>query len=224
MTEAEIIKREICDIGRRIYENKFIAANDGNISVKVSDNEYYCTPTRVSKGYMTPDMIIKVDGECNVLDGKLKPSSEMKMHLKVYAERPDVKSVVHAHPPFATAFAVANKPLDRFILPEAVIFLGSVPVCKYGTPSTDEIPESLAPYIQEHDAFLLQNHGALTVGDSLMEAYFAMESLEYYAKLSFLTQLLGGGQEIDHDNLLKLLEVRKTMHAKGKHPGLKKLS
>ena len=105
--EIQQIKESICDIGRRIYMNHFVAANDGNISVKVSDNEFYCTPTGVSKGFMTPDMIIKVDSEGNKIEGNLNPSSEIKMHLRVYKERPDVKSVVHAHPPVATAFAVA---------------------------------------------------------------------------------------------------------------------
>ena len=161
------IKKEICEIGRRIYEKGFVAANDGNISVKVGPNEYYCTPTGVSKGYMTPDMIIKIDGEGRKIEGKLNPSSEIKMHLRVYQERPDVNAVVHAHPPTATAFAVVNKPLDKFILPEAILTVGTVPVCAYGTPSTMEIPDSLAPYIQNHDAFLLQNHGALTVGNTL---------------------------------------------------------
>ena len=174
MTSAYEIKKEICEIGRRIYMNGFVAANDGNISVKINDNEYYCTPTGVSKGFMTPDMIIKVDGQGNKLEGTLNPSSEFKMHLKVYQERPDVNAVVHAHPPVATAHAVCNIPLDTYIMPEAVIFLGTVPICEYGTPSTMEIPDSLMPYIQKHDAFLLKNHGALTVGNTLLKAYFNM--------------------------------------------------
>lgn len=222
--EIQQIKESICDIGRRIYMNHFVAANDGNISVKVSDNEFYCTPTGVSKGFMTPDMIIKVDGEGNKIEGNLNPSSEIKMHLRVYKERPDVKSVVHAHPPVATAFAVANIPLDDYILPEAILFLGPVPICDYGTPSTMEIPDSLAPYLQTNDAFLLKNHGALTVGNSLIKAYFNMESLEYYAKITLLTRLIGKKEEIPSDQLDKLVMLRKNFHVEGKHPGMVRYS
>lgn len=222
--EIQQIKESICDIGRRIYMNHFVAANDGNISVKVSDNEFYCTPTGVSKGFMTPDMIIKVDSEGNKIEGNLNPSSEIKMHLRVYKERPDVKSVVHAHPPVATAFAVANIPLDDYILPEAILFLGPVPICDYGTPSTMEIPDSLAPYLQTNDAFLLKNHGALTVGNSLIKAYFNMESLEYYAKITLLTRLIGKKEEIPSDQLDKLVMLRKNFHVEGKHPGMVRYS
>ena len=219
MKSAYEIKKEICEIGRRIYMNGFVAANDGNISVKINDNEYYCTPTGVSKGFMTPDMIIKVDGQGNKLEGTSNPSSEFKMHLKVYQERPDVNAVVHAHPPVATAHAVCNIPLDTYIMPEAVIFLGTVPICEYGTPSTMEIPDSLMPYIQKHDAFLLKNHGALTVGNTLMKAYFNMESTEYFAKVSMYARQLGGAQQLDCDQINTLLDLRKKFGAPGKHPG-----
>ncbi len=219
MTSAYEIKKEICEIGRRIYMNGFVAANDGNISVKVNDNEFYCTPTGVSKGFMTPDMIIKVDGKGNKLEGTLNPSSEFKMHLKVYQERPDVNAVVHAHPPIATAHAVCNIPLDTYIMPEAVIFLGTVPICEYGTPSTMEIPDSLMPYIQKHDAFLLKNHGALTVGNTLIKAYFNMESTEYFAKVSLYARQLGGPKQLDCEQINTLLDLRKKFGAPGKHPG-----
>ena len=198
------IKKEICEIGRRIYMNGFVAANDGNISVKVSENEYYCTPTGVSKGFMTPDMIIKIDADGNKLEGKLNPSSEIKMHMRVYRERPDVNAVVHAHPPTATAYAVAGIPLDKYLLPEAILVLGDVPICKYGTPSTMEIPDSLEPYIQTHDAFLLQNHGALTVGCNLTKAFFVMEEVEFSAKIALMAQQLGNQNELTCDELAKL--------------------
>lgn len=191
------IKKEICEIGRRIYMNGFVAANDGNISVKVSENEYYCTPTGVSKGFMTPDMIIKIDADGNKLEGKLNPSSEIKMHMRVYRERPDVNAVVHAHPPTATAYAVAGIPLDKYLLPEAILVLGDVPICKYGTPSTMEIPDSLEPYIQTHDAFLLQNHGALTVGCNLTKAFFVMEEVEFSAKIAFMAPAAGQPERAD---------------------------
>ena len=216
------IKKEICEMGRRLYMAGFVAANDGNISVKVSENEYYCTPTGVSKGFMTPDMIIKIDANGKKLEGKLNPSSEIKMHLRVYRERPDVTSVVHAHPPIATAFTVAGVPLNQYILPEAVLSLGTVPTCDYGTPSTMEIPDSLMPYIQNHDAFLLKNHGALTVGCDLKKAMFVMEEVEFNAKICMYARQLGGVEEIPCEELEKLMELRKKFNMPGRHPGCKR--
>ncbi len=216
------IKKEICEVGHKIYAKGFVAANDGNISVKVNDNEFYCTPTGVSKGVLTPDMIIRIDGQGRKLEGKLNPSSEIKMHLRVYRDRPDVNAVVHAHPPVATAFTVAGIPLDQYILPEAVLTIGSVPTCEYGTPSTMEIPDSLEPYIQDHDAFLLKNHGALTVGCTLTKAFFTMEEVEFNAKICKYARELGGVEEIPCDQLEKLMELRKKMNIPGRHPGCKK--
>ena len=173
------IKKQICDIGKRIYNRGMVANNDGNISVKISDNEFLCTPTGVSKGFMTPEFICKVDRDGKVLQANagFKPSSEIKMHMRVYKERPDVKSVVHAHPMYATAFAIAGIPLTQPIMPEAVIALGCVPIAKYGTPSTNEIPDAVSEYVQYFDAVLLENHGALTFSDSLLSAYNKMESV-----------------------------------------------
>lgn len=221
MASAYEIKKELCEIGRRIYQNGFVAANDGNFSVKINDNEFYCTPTGVSKGFMTPDMILKVDGKGNMLEpnAKYKPSSEFKMHLRVYQERPDVNAVVHAHPPIATAHAVAGLGLDSYIMPEAVIALGTVPLTKYGTPSTMEIPDAISEEIQTHDAVLLQNHGALSVGPTLLAAYFKMESLEFFAKVSYYANQLGGGREFTCEEIEKLLQVRKNMGLPGRHPG-----
>lgn len=222
MKTVEEIKQQICEVGHKIYALGFVAANDGNISVKYSENEFYCTPTGVSKGSLTPDMIIKVDKEGNKLEGALNPSSEIKMHMRVYRERPDVGSVVHAHPPIATAFTVAGIELDKYILPEAVLTLGKVPTCAYGTPSTMEIPDSLAPYIQNHDAFLLKNHGALTVGCDLTKAFYLMESLEFNAKIHKLALELGKIEEIPDEELVKLMDLRKKMNLPGRHPGIER--
>ena len=214
------IKKQICDIGKRIYENGFIAANDGNISVKVGPNEYLCTPTGVSKGFMTQDMICKVDGNGKVLQSSkgYRPSSEMKMHLRVYRERPDVNAVVHAHPPYATSHAIVGIPLTEPIMPEAIITLGCVPIAAYGTPSTDEIPDAVAKYLQHYDAVLLENHGALSYSVDLTQAYFKMESLEFYAKLLFISKALGKPQELDAQNVQRLYDLRKQMGLPGKHP------
>ena len=213
------IKKELCEIGRRIYNDGFVAANDGNFSVKVDEDTYFVTPTGVSKGYMTPDMICKVDKNLNLKEPcKWKPSSEFKMHLRVYQERPDVNAVVHAHPPIATSFAIAGIPLDKLIMPEAVIFLGAVPIAEYGTPSTMEIPDSLMPYIQDYDAILLANHGALSFGCDLNTAFFRMESTEFYAKLLMYARLLGGEKEIPCGEVKKLIDLRKSFNVSGHHP------
>ena len=214
------IKKEICEIGKRIYNRGMVAANDGNISVKISDNEFLCTPTGVSKGFMTPDYICKVDKDGNVLqaNGSFKPSSEIKMHMRVYAQRPDVKSVVHAHPVYATSFAIAGIPLTQPIMPEAVIALGCVPIAEYGTPSTMEIPDAVEKYLQHYDAVLLENHGALTYSDSLLAAYHKMESVEFYAELLFKARLLGGPKELSQEQVERLYEIRRKFGMTGKHP------
>ena len=219
MSEYEI-KKQICEIGKRIYNRGMVAANDGNISVKISDNEFLCTPTGVSKGFMTPEYICKVDKEGNVLqaNGNFKPSSEIKMHMRVYRERPDVKSVVHAHPIYATSFAIAGIPLTQPIMPEAVIALGCVPIAEYGTPSTNEIPDAVEKYLQHFDAVLLANHGALSYSDSLLSAYHKMESLEFYAELLFKAKQLGGPKELTDDQVQRLYEIRRQFGMTGKHP------
>ncbi len=214
------IKKQICDIGKRIYNRGMVAANDGNISVKLSDNEFLCTPTGVSKGFMTPEYICKVDADGNVIQANkgFKPSSEIKMHMRVYKERPDVQAVVHAHPIYATSFAIAGIPLTQPIMPEAVIALGCVPIAEYGTPSTHEIPDAVSKYLQYYDAVLLENHGALAYSDSLLAAYHKMESLEFYAELLFLSKQLGGPQELSEAQVEKLYEIRRQFGMTGKHP------
>ncbi len=212
------LKRDIIEVGRRIYNKGFVAANDGNITIRTGPDEVLTTPTGVSKGFLTPDMIIKVDMDGTVKSGKLKPSSELKMHLQVYRERDDVKSVVHAHPPHATAFAVAGIPLTKPIMPEVVISLGWVPVAEYGTPSTDEIPQAVSKYLQCHDAFLLENHGALTVGTDVYNAYFKMETLDLGAQISLLARQLGNEKAISSPDVEKLMEVRRKLGVVGRHP------
>ncbi|MDP4119108.1 MAG: class II aldolase/adducin family protein [Bacillota bacterium] len=214
------VKKQICDIGKRIYNRGMVAANDGNISVKISDNEFLCTPTGVSKGFMTPDYICKVDAAGKVIQANagFKPSSEIKMHMRVYKQRPDVKSVVHAHPSYATSFAIAGIPLTQPIMPEAVIALGCVPIAPYGTPSTEEIPDAVEKYLQYYDAVLLENHGALTFSDSLLNAYHKMESVEFYAELLYKANQLGGPKELSKAQVERLYEIRRQFGLKGKHP------
>ena len=211
-------KKQICDIGKRIYDKGLVAANDGNISIRMNDNEFLITPTGVSKGSLTPEMIIKVDGQGNVLDGDYRPTSEMKMHLLVYQERPDIQAVVHVHPPYATAFAIAGIPLDQAIMPESVVYLGTIPIAEYGTPSTAEIPNAVKKYVHEHQGVLLENHGALTWGNDLEHAYYLMESLEFTAKINWITKQLNGDRELSKKHVQTLIELKTKMGIRGKSP------
>lgn len=214
------IKQEICEVGRRVYERGMVAANDGNFSVKLNDNEFLCTPAGVSKGFMTPEAICKIDAEGRLLEakGSFKPSSEMKMHLRVYKDRPDIQAVVHTHPPYATTFAAAGIPLEQPVLSEAVLTLGRVPVAAYGTPSTREVPEAVAEYLPYYDAMLLANHGALAYGDSLMNAYYKMESVEFYARILYQVRLLGGARELTPKQVEDIYEIRRKSGMPGRHP------
>ena len=214
------IKKQICDIGKRIYNRNMVAANDGNISVKVAENEFLCTPTGVSKGFMTPEYICKVDKNGQVIQANpgFRPSSEIKMHMRVYAKRPDVGSVVHAHPVYATSFAIAGIPLTQPIMPEAVIALGCVPIAPYGTPSTMEIPDAVEPFLEHFDAVLLESHGALTWSTDLLAAYLKMESVEFYAQLLYQSKMLGGPKEFDKEQVQRLYQIRRQMGLPGKHP------
>jgi L-fuculose-phosphate aldolase len=218
------IKSQICDICGKMWQLGWVAANDGNITVKLGDGLFLATPTGMSKSFITPDKIVKINSKGEVVEGAdgLKPSSEIKMHLRCYEERGDIGAVMHAHPPVATGYAVANKALDGYTMIEAVIAIGSVPVTPYGTPSTYEVPEAIAPYLQQHDVLLLQNHGALTVGTDLITAFYRMETLELWAKISLNAHLLGGAVEISHENIERLCGMRAQYGVTGKHPGYKK--
>ena len=220
MLNEQAIKEQMCEIGKRVYNRNMIAANDGNFSVKLNENEFLCTPTGVSKGFMTPEYICKIDAQGNVLEANdgFKPSSEIKMHLRVYAKRPDVGACVHAHPSFATSFAIAGIPLTKPIMPEAVIALGEVPIADYGTPSTDEIPDRMEKYLPLYDAVLLENHGALSYGPDLLSAYHKMESVEFYAELLYKSTMLGGPKEFNEEQVSSLYGIRKKLGLTGKHP------
>ena len=221
MKENEL-KELICDIGRRIYTNSFVAANDGNITVKLSEREFLTTPTGISKGFLIPEMIVKVNEKGEVLEGTYKPSSEVKVHLRVYQEREDVGAVVHAHPPYATTFSVAHIPLDTYILPEALCALGAVPIVPYAQPSTQELADRLIPYLQEYDAFILENHGTVTVGTDLIKAYYKTETLEYNAKITYLTKILGRWNELPKEEIQKLIVSFKQANPESRHPGYRK--
>lgn len=222
MTYMEI-REQICDVCHKMWQLGWVAANDGNVSVKLPDGNFLVTPTGISKSFITPDKLVIINKDIEIIESSegRKPSSEMKMHMRCYQERPDVGAVVHAHPPTATGYAVANKPLDEYSMIETVIALGSIPVTPYGTPSTYEVPDAIAPYLAEHDAVLLQNHGALTVGADLITAYYRMETMELFAKISLNAHLIGGAQEISKENIDRLISMREGYGVTGKHPGYK---
>ncbi|MGI9860376.1 class II aldolase/adducin family protein [Moorella naiadis] len=213
------LRQDICEVGRRIYQHGYVASNDGNISFRLNENEVLATPTGVSKGFMTPEMLVKVNMQGKQLAGQLKPSSEIKMHLEIYRQRPDVRAVIHAHPPTATGFAVAGIPLDRCVLPEIIINLGSIPLAAYGTPSTDEVPAAVRKYIGNHDALLLANHGALTAGRDIYNAYYKMESLELFAKISLTARLLGHENVLSAEQVQKLMAIRAKAGVTSSNPG-----
>lgn len=222
----ENIKEQIVNTCHKMWTKGWVASNDGNVSVKVKEGLYLVTQTGMSKADVTVDNIGLIDHKGNVLDAKpdFKPSSEIKMHLKCYEMREDIKAVLHAHPPVSTGFACAKIPLDDYCVIETVLSLGSVPITPYATPSTYEVCEAIEPFLQSHDALLLENHGALTVGADLQTAYNRMETLEHQAKISIVARLLGGAKDISEENVKKLVDLRKSYNLTGRHPGFKKYS
>ena len=217
------IKDQICDVCHKMWQLGWVAANDGNVSVKLDDGTFFATPTGISKSFITPEKIVRINAEGKVLEGAsgYKPSSEIKMHLRCYEQRDDVGAVVHAHPPTATGYAVAHVPLDRYCMIETVVAIGSVPITPYGTPSTYEVPDAITPYLPHHDVMLLENHGALAVGADLITAYYRMETLELNAKICLTAHLLGGEKEISKENIDRLISMRSQYGVTGKHPGYK---
>lgn len=217
------LKETICEVGRLLFARGMVASNDGNISCRTPDGNILVTPTGVSKGAMRPDMIIKCDMEGNVLAGNWKKTSELPMHLRAYHERPDIQAVVHAHPPTATGFACAGEPLDDYVATEAVYALGCVPVAPYGTPSTDEVPNSIGPLLADYDALMLEFHGVLTVGADLMAAYYLMESVEQYAKICLIVRQIAPNRMMPREKIDTFLDVRRKANPPGKHPGFRQL-
>src|SRR5512145_696403 len=209
MKAEEQARADIVEVGRRLWERGYVASNDGNISVRLDERRLITTPKSVSKGFMTPDMMVITDLEGNKLAGDRKASSELKMHLQVYRDRPDANAVVHAHPPTATGFAVAGIPLDRAVLAEVVTTLGSIPIAEYATPSTDELPQACSKYLKAHDGLLLANHGALAIGPDPLTAYHRMETIEHFAKISLVSRTLG------RENLLSREEVQRLQGLRG---------
>lgn len=191
MANLHKIKQDMCEIGRRIYAKGFAAANDGNITVRVADNEILCTPTLHCKGFLKPEDIALIDMTGKQLAGIKKRSSEALLHLEIYRQRPDVKSVVHCHPPHACAFAIAREPIPQCILPEVEVFLGDVPITKYETPGGQAFADTIAPFVKKTNIILLANHGTVSYGTDVERAYWWTEILDAYCRMLLLSKQLG---------------------------------
>ena len=207
-TTAEArLRAELCEIGRALWQRQMVAANDGNLSARLPDGTVLCTPTGVSKGFLTPEMLAVVAPDGSPVRGERRVSTEVLMHLRVYREDPAVGAVVHAHPLYATAFAIKGEPLVGLMMPESVVALPEVPLAPYATPSTHEVPDSVAPFVRTHTACLLEHHGALTWGPDLMTAYLAMERLEYTAQLTTIVRAIGGERVLSTDRIADVRRI-----------------
>lgn len=195
----QAVREEICDICHLLYDRGYVVSNDGNVSVRVEPDKVLITPSGVGKGRMTPEMLVLCDLQGNVLAGDRYPSSESKMHLMIFRERPDVMSVVHAHPPMSTAFSICRRPLRERYLAEMIVGLGEIPVTEFAMLSTDEVPDSVRPFVQDHNAVLLANHGSLAWGPTLLSAFDRLEVVEQTAKVFFYVERIGGGVEITQE-------------------------
>jgi L-fuculose-phosphate aldolase len=202
------VRRQLVRFGAMIHQQGWVAATDGNLSVRLDDATILTTPTGISKGMMQPEDMVLIDLEGRKLAGTRNPSSESLMHLTIYRTRPDVRAVVHAHPPVATGFACAGVPLDQPLCAEVVVTLGAIPLAKYATTGTPQLSESLLPYLPDYDAILLANHGAVTYGCDLESAYLKMETVEHFAKVVLTTIQIGRHNNLSEENIRKLLEAR----------------
>lgn len=201
-------KNEIIEIGKLLYQKNFIASNDGNLSIRANEI-VLITPTCMSKGFMTKDDIVLVDLDGNVIEGIKKPTSEILMHLTVYKNRSDINAICHAHPIYSTAFASAGKSLTKKVLPEVIISLDEIPLVKYATPGTKELSKELLPFIKKYDAMLLENHGVITLGKNLWDAFFKMETVEHFAQICFIAEQIGKINQLDKKEVKKLIQQRK---------------
>lgn len=211
-------RKDIVEIGRRIYQLGYVAAFDGNISIRLEDGNVLATPTAMSKGFMTEEDLVIVDPDGQAVEGRRKVSSEIAMHLLIYQLRSDVQAVVHAHPPCATGYAAAGVPLTKAILAEVVLVLGCIPLTRYGTTGTSELTDAIRDYVPRHDALLLANHGVVTYGSDLFLAHAKMETVEHFARISLATKVLGRETLLSGEDVDKLLVAREKYGIQGPSP------
>ena len=218
---AEKLKKEICDIGRRIWMREYCDGNGGNISARISADRFICTPTGVSKGFMTPDMLCMVDDKGNQVAGTWKRSSEITTHLAIYNTTPDAASVCHAHPCHAGAFAIKGMQPPPYLIPELEVFVGTVAFAEYKTPGSAEMAEAIKPLAPQHQSIIMGNHGVITWGKSVEDAYFKMEITDAYCRTVILAQAIPGGTSIPCDEVGKLLDIKKSLGLPDPRYGLK---
>ena len=204
----------LVDICHRLYARGFVTATDGNVSARLENGNFLTTRTSVNKGMVSSEDLIEVDQNGKPLSPNLKPSTELGMHLFIYQQRPDVHAVVHAHPTYATGFAAARQPLNECTFPEVIVGLGAIPLAEYATPSTEEIARSLAPYVKTADAILLANHGVVTYGRDLYDAYFKMEKVEHSSHITFVARMLGGEKLLSPEDVEKLRAISQKSYGK----------
>jgi L-fuculose-phosphate aldolase len=207
--DEQTARRDIVCIGKLMYERSYVVSTDGNISVRLDDGRVVATPTMTCKGRMPEECLALTDLEGRPLNDA-RASSELAMHLLIYHERPDVKAICHAHPPHGTAFAVAGLPIDQPILSEVILTLGCVPLAEYGTPSTEELTNSMRPLVKHHNALLMANHGAVAYGADLWQAFDRLETLEHTARIAILSRVLGGSRSLPAEAIEKLINVREA--------------
>jgi L-fuculose-phosphate aldolase len=201
-------RADICVVGRWMYERGYIVACEGNLSVRLDGERVLTTPTCMNKGMLAPDDLVIIDLEGRHVAGARKASSELAMHLLFYSMRPDVHAICHAHPPTATGFAVAGRALDQALLPEVIVGMGQIPLVKYGTPGTLELSAAIEPYVPHYDALLLANHGAVTCGPDLITAFFRMETIEHFAKITLAAEMAGTPTLLSSREVAKLIAAR----------------
>jgi L-fuculose-phosphate aldolase len=202
------LKEQMCDIGRRIWQKGFCAGNEGNHSYRIGEDRVICTPTGISKGNLVPEDLCVVDMEGKQISGKRKRTSEILLHLAIYKARPDVKAVIHSHPPHATAFAVAGVDLPTCIHPEAEVFLGAVKTAKYVTPGDTRLGESILPYVKDSNTILLQSHGVVCFHPDLEQAYYQLEIVDAYARILLLAKQVGSIRPLDGNEMKELLDLK----------------
>ncbi|TWT50376.1 Methylthioribulose-1-phosphate dehydratase [Rubripirellula amarantea] len=210
MSQWLTVKQEMCEIGRRIYDRRFAAGNDGNISVRVAPNEVLCTPTLHCKGFMKPDDIATIDMSGKQIAGEKKRSSEALLHLEIYKKRSDINSVVHCHPPHATAFGIAREPIPQAVLPEIEMFLGEVPITKYETPGSQQFADTILPFVDRTNVIVLANHGTVSYGETVERAYWWTEILDAYCRMLILANQLGRVAYLSEAETRELLEAKKA--------------
>jgi L-fuculose-phosphate aldolase len=220
---VEEYREDLVRVCRLVYDKGWVAMNDGNVSIRLDENRILCTPTAISKGAITLDDVIVCDMAGNKIAGNRERTSEITMHITVYQKRPDVRSIVHAHPPVATGFATAGRALDKALLPEVVIQLGAVPLASYGLPGTPALSDGMMPYLDNYDAVLLENHGCTAWGKDVWQAFYRMEMVEHFARITFVAEMMGGARCLPREEVEKLFAARARYNVSSKasmQPGL----